>query len=54
MPARQSVRHLTAAMLLLSCTVLAGCGVVRPGMPGHEPAGDGPYNPVSREDNEGK
>ncbi len=54
MPARQSVRHRSAALLLLGCIVLAGCGAIRPGVPGHEPAGDGPYNPVSHEHNEGR
>ena len=32
---------------LLALLALAGCGVIQPGTPGHEPPDGGSYNPVS-------
>ena len=33
--------------MLLAMFALAGCGVVQPGTPGHEPPSGGNYNPIS-------
>lgn len=41
------------ATLLISLGILAGCGLLVPGTPGHEPALGGNYNPISREFNNG-
>ena len=38
---------LLRAALLLVPLALAGCGVIQPGTPGHEPPSGGSYNPVS-------
>ena len=42
---------LSAAALLLATGALAGCGVIQPGTPGHEPPLANRYNPVSGEVN---
>ena len=35
------------AVVLAVTLAVAACGVIQPGMPGHEPPSGGSYNPVS-------
>jgi len=41
----------SALLLVLGLGALAGCGVIQPGTPGHEPPLANRYNPVSGEVN---
>ena len=42
-----------ALLLAAGLVALTGCGVVKPGTPGHEPPSAGRYNPVSGNVNSG-
>ncbi len=45
-------RTLARLLPLVVAVALAGCGLLQPGTPGHEPPNaGGSYNPVSHEDN---
>ena len=49
--AATSLRLPACLALLLGTALLAACGAIQPGTPGHEPPSAGRYNPVSGETN---